>query len=175
MSDDDEKPPVSPPSDDEPMIVALHAAWSPREIDDVDHSAIVAAAVDADERARAEAFAASLDGDPLVLALRAAWDPPAIDPADHRAIVARSIGANVVRLGRPARYAAVATAALALAAAFAFRVTRIEEAPLARTRSTEALFDEPFKPGEASARIDKIALARAADYRDNRFAKWGVR
>jgi hypothetical protein len=182
MSDDDEKPPIP---DDDPMIVALRAAWSPGEIEDVDHAAIVAAAIDADERAEAEAFGASLDADPVVVALRAAWEPRAIDAAEHRAIVARALGSphlrgeetgtNVVRFGRPARYTAIATAAFAIAAAFALRVTRVEEAPLARTRSTEPLFDEPFKPGEASARIDKIALARASDYRDNRFAKWGVR
>ena len=49
------------------------------------------------------------------------------------------------------------------------------EAPLARARSTQSLFAEPFKAGETSARIDRIAAARASDYRDNRFAKWGVR
>jgi hypothetical protein len=175
MSDDDEKPKIG---DDDPMIVALRAAWSPGEIDDVDHAAIIAAAIDADERAQAEALGRSLDADPLVVAVRAAWEPKAIDPAEHRAIVARAVGSartNVVPWKRPARYTAVVGAALAIAAAFALRVTRVEEAPLARTRSTEPLFDEPFKPGEASARIDKIALARASDYRDNRFAKWGVR
>ena len=59
------------------------------------------------------------------------------------------------------------------------------EVPLARARSTQPLFQsyDGFKSGEAStsvsvsatARIDKIAIARAGDYRDNRFAKWGVR
>jgi hypothetical protein len=161
--------------DDDPMIGALRAAWSPGEIDEVDHAAIIAAAIDPDERARAEAFAASVDTDPLVVALRAAWEPKELDPAEHRVLVAKSVGTNVVSWRRPARYTAVVSAALAIAAAFALRVTRVEDAPLARTRSTEPLFDEPFKPGEASARIDKIALARGADYRDNRFAKWGVR
>ena len=49
------------------------------------------------------------------------------------------------------------------------------EVPLARARSTQPLFDEPFKVGDASARIDKIAVARASDFRGNRFAQWGVR
>jgi hypothetical protein len=44
-------------------------------------------------------------------------------------------------------------------------------------RSTEALFDPaekfPVRGGE-SARVDKIASARAADLRANRFASWGV-
>jgi hypothetical protein len=43
-------------------------------------------------------------------------------------------------------------------------------------RSTQALFDAPFaRTGGESARIDRIAMARAQDYRDNQFAAWGVR
>jgi hypothetical protein len=49
-------------------------------------------------------------------------------------------------------------------------------ASLTPTRSTQALFDEPFaRTGGQSARIDRIASARAADLRENRFARWGVR
>jgi hypothetical protein len=46
------------------------------------------------------------------------------------------------------------------------------------TRSTQALFDPETKfpvQGGESARVDKIASARAADLRANRFAQWGVR
>jgi hypothetical protein len=39
-----------------------------------------------------------------------------------------------------------------------------------RSRSTQPLFKQPFKPGDAAARIDRIAMARERDYRENRFA-----
>ncbi|MBI4702888.1 MAG: hypothetical protein HY744_17360 [Deltaproteobacteria bacterium] len=48
---------------------------------------------------------------------------------------------------------------------------------LVPVRSTQALFDptEPFpRRGGETARIDRIASARAADLRTNRFAAWGV-
>ena len=49
-------------------------------------------------------------------------------------------------------------------------------AAVAVSRSTQELFPERFAPtGGESARIDRIAMARAADLRDNEFAKWGVR
>jgi hypothetical protein len=48
-------------------------------------------------------------------------------------------------------------------------------AELTATRSTETLFVEPFQVGQTSARIDRIAMARSHDYRENRFRRWGVR
>jgi hypothetical protein len=51
-------------------------------------------------------------------------------------------------------------------------------AALVPARSTEELFDpaEPFaRQGGASDRIDRIAAARRADLRQNRFARWGIR
>ena len=51
-------------------------------------------------------------------------------------------------------------------------------AELVRARSADDLFDAttPFpRHGEESARIDRIASARAADLRRNRFAAWGVK
>jgi hypothetical protein len=68
---------------------------------------------------------------------------------------------------------------LALAASVFLVITSApthgSEAPLAKARTTQPLFSEPFKAGETSARIDRIASARASDFRDNRFTKWGVR
>jgi hypothetical protein len=44
------------------------------------------------------------------------------------------------------------------------------------TRSTQALFTAPFATtGGETARIDRIAMARAGDLRENQFARWGVR
>jgi hypothetical protein len=70
--------------------------------------------------------------------------------------------------------------ALALAAGVALFVGRTlaPAAPpveLAHLRSTQPLFDHPFRSGEGSARVDRIAMARSSDLRDNRFARWGVR
>ena len=48
---------------------------------------------------------------------------------------------------------------------------------LIRARSTQTLFDPgtPFaRRGGESSRVDRIARARAADLRANRFAAWGV-
>jgi len=57
-----------------------------------------------------------------------------------------------------------------------------------RARSTQPLFDEPFeatvassgvaarpRPSGGSARIDRIAMARAGDFRENEFSRWGAR
>jgi hypothetical protein len=90
---------------------------------------------------------------------------------------------NVIVMRRRATVVRVAfgfvAGGLALAASVVFVVTSApgpgSEAPLAKARTTQPLFSEPFKPGETSARIDRIASARAADFRDNRFTKWGVR
>jgi hypothetical protein len=86
----------------------------------------------------------------------------------------RAARARVVRIAF-----GVVTGGLALAASIVFVVTSApmhgSEAPLAKARTTQPLFAEPFKPGETSARIDRIASARASDFRDNRFTKWGVR
>jgi hypothetical protein len=46
------------------------------------------------------------------------------------------------------------------------------------SRSTDDLFDphkEFPKTGGESARIDRIAMARTSDLRQNRFAAWGVK
>jgi len=138
----------------------------------------------------------------LAHALRSAFAPAAIDEKEHRAILDAALAkmpAKVeqqrsnVGLRRRAshdektrRRATVVRVAfgfvaggLALAASIVLVVTSApgpgSEAPLAKARTTQPLFSEPFKPGETSARIDRIASARAADFRDNRFTKWGVR
>lgn len=145
------------------------------------------------------------EGDALLAAaLRAAWAPRELDADAHRVMVDRTLEAMPARAARaeddhdgearPAKVVELAarrratvvrvtfgavTAGLALAASIFLVLTtggtRGSEAPLARVRTTQPLFSEPFKPGETSARIDRIASARASDLRDNRFAKWGVK
>lgn len=70
-----------------------------------------------------------------------------------------------------------AAALVAAAAAVLVFVGRSPATPPALThaRSTQPLFNEPFDRGQASARADRIAAARASDLRENRFAEWGVR
>ena len=125
----------------------------------------------------------------VVTALEAAWRPRDLSEAEHRAIVERALApaagkvvpfrrrATVVRLVTVSVSGAVAIAASVLVwvTAAPNRDGGVAVAPMARVRSTQSLFDEPFKEGETSARIDKIALARSTDFRDNRFARWGVR
>lgn len=177
---------------DAELARSLRAAFAPDAIDVDDLAALVDATLSPDEAAASAALRDALDAPSLAnddadfaRALAAAWSPKEIAPDEHRAIVARALdrapAARVVPLRRTrvVRVAvAVVTGGLALAASVFFVVQGrppAAEAPLAHARSTQPLFAEPFKSGEASARIDRIALARASDYRDNRFAKWGVR
>jgi hypothetical protein len=152
-----------------------------------------------DERAEAERLRAALD-DPttpnedaaLARALAAAWAPRDLSAVEHRALLDRAVATVRGRRHRTRwlRVSLASAAVVSLAAGFVLSFSsggvgrRIagEEAPptasvtLAVSRSTQPLFPERFGPtGGATARIDRIAMARAADLRDNEFAKWGVR
>jgi hypothetical protein len=134
----------------------------------------------------------------LLRAAALAYAPRELDAGEHRAIVAKALAhaspakgsrggdrgsSKVVR----ALFGAGAAAALALAAAVALflephaaRPSRDSRAsasvPLVHVRSTQPLFREPFaRTGGTSARIDRIAVARAGDLRDNEFSRWGVK
>lgn len=175
------------------VVDALRAAWDPDPLATEDHDQLVDDAPASAEELRLAAELATGKPADVVASLKAAWSPRELDVEEHRAILGRIIGvdplakvapatSNVVPFGRrPGSFVRFATAggALALAASVVLWIvsqgSRTAEAPLAHARSTQPLFAEPFKAGETSARIDKIALARASDYRDNRFAKWGVR
>ncbi|MFO0674206.1 MAG: hypothetical protein U0235_32090 [Polyangiaceae bacterium] len=116
----------------------------------------------------------------LLGSLRAAHAPSEIDPAAHRAIVARALakrpartGAKVIRIS----FGITATFAAAAAVFFVLRAPRHDDSaalPFA-SRSTQELFDAPFVVGGTTARVDRIAEARAAEFRDNQFARWGLR
>jgi hypothetical protein len=171
---------------------ALRAAWAPEELEEGDHAAMLDEVPSGAELELAESLRAALEGTDkpsVVSALQAAWRPRALAESEHRAIVDRALAPShdhgkVVPFRRRAsvlRLVSVSvTGAVAIAASVLVWVTGASErgaavAPLARARSTQSLFDEPFKEGETSARIDKIALARSTDFRDNRFTRWGVR
>lgn len=143
------------------LAVSLKAAFAPGEISDADHRSIVDAAL-------ARMPTSGTPQDP----------PEAVRPRGATSVLelaARRRG-NVVRVTF-----GVVTGAIALAASIVLVLTwqgshgDANGVALAKVRTTQPLFTEPFKTGETSARIDRIASARASDLRDNRFAKWGVR
>lgn len=143
-----------------------------------------------EELAAAESLRASLEGDgpgapeaELARSLRLAHAPTELDAGAHERLLAaipavRPRRSNVIRVVFGGGVATM----LAAAAAFAMVVGRqmpeasSPSAALVPRRSTEALFDAPFpREGGESARVDRIATARAHDLRENRFARWGVR
>jgi hypothetical protein len=192
------------PSPEIDLALSLKAAWDPGALSVDESRAMLDATPSAEEQELAAALRDALAAkrepgaaDPSTLllaqALRSAFAPAALDEKEHRAILEAALakmpavreerGANVLVMRRRATVVRVAfgfvAGGLALAASIVFVVTSApgpgSEAPLAKARTTQPLFSEPFKPGETSARIDRIASARAADFRDNRFTKWGVR
>lgn len=138
----------------------------------------------------------------LAGALRAAWAPRPIDLLKNEALIAQAMrkGAPArTSRGRVISFTMVSIGAMAAVAAgillFAGRMDLAggasktaatppaapmtsAQASFIPARSAADLFDAatPFpRTGGESARIDRIASARAADLRANRFAAWGVR
>lgn len=135
-------------------------------------------------------------------ALRAAWAPRPIDPQKNEALIAEAVRKAAPASGRRGRVLSITMVSIATAAAMAAGIllmigrgidgggAALESASVApaapgtaahvsliRARSAAELFDAatPFpRTGGESARIDRIASARAADLRANRFASWGV-
>lgn len=183
---------------EDPFADELRAAHAPGALADDDLDALVARALGEEdastqaEREAAEDLRAELDGRAPVreaaifTQLRVASSPPHLDPAKNDALIAAALsragrGRGVVRRLAPVTIAAV-TGITALAAGLALFIgqPRVDprSAAMIRARSTQELFDAgtPFpRSGEESARIDRIAAARAGDLRRNRFASWGVR
>jgi hypothetical protein len=134
------------------------------------------------------------DSAALARAVVLAHSPRPLDDVLHRALVAQALAprpGTVTNLSavraRRARTGvlvaavssmAVAAAALVFQQPSAAPVAQVEPAttPPLRARPTQALFREPFAAhGGESARIDRIASARASDLRENMFARWDVR
>jgi hypothetical protein len=183
------------PSIDDPdadLARSLRAAFDPAALDAGVHAQILDDVPTAEELELAAELRDALDADPVVQALAAAWRPKEINSIEHRQIVAKALPPAANRGGRVMRVTfGVVAGAIAIAASVVVWMNAPhaqghgspEQVPLARARSTQPLFPsyDDFKSGEtnasanATARIDRIAMARAGDYRDNRFAKWGVR
>lgn len=160
---------------------------APGVVDDLDPAptaqelAEAAALRDELERAVATSPLASLG-----LALRAANTPRDLDAAAHAELIDAAVRnfkpkpqrSNVIRIafgGTVASVLAVAAGLVLLLQQSAPNQVATARVELAAARSTEPLFAEPFRPGQTSARIDRIAMARGQDYRENRFRRWGVR
>jgi hypothetical protein len=128
----------------------------------------------------------------LARAASVAHAPRPIDPGEHRAIVERALArASRARSGVVVRVSFGVAAALAIAAGVALFVSPAadRQAPAATAastpiyvHSTQPLFAEPFTAEEShpyrtsgSARVDRIAMARASDFRENEFSRWGTR
>jgi hypothetical protein len=117
------------------------------------------------------------EGADLLRAVKSAASPAPLAKKDLDAAVAGGLARGERSGGVVIRVAFGAAALVAAAAAIVFFVGRgpVEAQDLARARSTQPLFTERFEPrGGESARIDRIALARAADLRENHYARWGV-
>jgi hypothetical protein len=188
---------------EEPLAHVLRAAFSPRALGEEDLDALVKralgdeAATTAAEREGADRLRAELEGAaPRALsaplhALRLAARPTEIAPDRNEVLIAAAFRTARGRMAVVRRIAPVTMAALASVAALAAGVAlSVGKAPappegagaataaLIRARSAEDLFDPatPFpRSGEESARVDRIAGARARDLRRNRFTSWGVR
>ncbi len=187
------------------LAEALRAAYAPAPLSSERHRQIVANALEdplappsADELAESARLRAALDsGDEthpdvaLAAALKSASAPAPVDAA----AVARA-RERLTGHATPGRVIYVAFGGLALAAAAAFALVMMRPqtaselagakpgaaleqaagAPLmARSRTTDALFSERFEPGKTTSRVDRIALARAHELRENRYVAWGVR
>jgi len=167
---------------------AHEAPAAPEERDAADQLRAALALRDSGERSDGSTEGERAPGVDLALALRAAWRPASLDPLRNELLIARGLR----RLKRRSPVLTVATIAVtitALAAGLALIVRpqgvapngssmHVAQGPLIPARSTTALFDaaEPFpRTGGESKRIDRIAGARAADLRANRFSQWGVR
>jgi hypothetical protein len=185
----------------EELARALKSAWRPEPIDAREHDELIERVLERTMASRHELKQAaelrraledesvpSEEAD-LARSLKAAWLPRPLGALDHEGVVER-VTTSGPRRGVLLRVSFGAGAALALAAAVLFVVGQLSAtraptasnaestqraADLVQSRSTQPLFDKPFERGAASARIDRIALARAGDLRENRFAMWGVR
>jgi hypothetical protein len=120
-----------------------------------------------------------------------AHSPASLDPAEHAKILARALApkgrVSLEARARSARLSKITVGAGALAlAAVVLLFARMNPDETSASsdarptpvyaRSTQALFREPFAAeGGESARIDRIAMARQADLRENLFKRWDGR
>lgn len=152
-----------------------------------------------EERAEAERLRAELDSldrdvallrpsDDARLAseLRAAYTPRAIEDGAHDALVGKVLGRAKAKDRHRTRRQIItfaAACAAAAAAAIIYRAPRpvdedgersLPEMRVARSAAPMLGARDTLRAGTA-ARVDRIAMARRDDWRQNRYATWGVR
>lgn len=157
--------------------IALRAAWAPTAIGTVRNDALVSKALErAGSKGESARGGASNEAPAPISLRRFRMGPRTI--ATITTVVAMAAGV-LLMVGRLGRDSASAPASVAQAPApAATAVAQVERVPRIAARSTQELFDAatPFpRSGGESARVDRIATARAADLRANRFAAWGIR
>jgi hypothetical protein len=180
------------PAVERELAEAIRSAWEPALLDPARHRQILelsledpfAEPTEEEVRESARLRRALDEGDAshpdaeLARLLRSATRPSPAGPRGTPAVPlpTRATGRVV--------YATFGAIALAAAAGFALFVARPKSQPsassapipvLRASRPTGELFAERFETGGTTDRIDRIALARAHDLRENRYAMWGVR
>ncbi|MEM9695770.1 MAG: hypothetical protein AAGA56_24720 [Myxococcota bacterium] len=159
---------VSPPLE-RAFADELRHAFAPSALGDRDGDALLALA----------GLEADLTGSPLLDesfadVLRAAYRPSVLDELAERRVQ------NRVGVQSPSRGWRVGALMVAAGVALVVGLSRPkpkESAPaLARSRSAQSLFDptQPLARGGESKRATRILTSRASDFRNNRFAQWGV-
>jgi len=185
------------PAVEHALSEALRAAWAPSVLDPARNALLIQLALEDplappsdEEIVESERLRRALEGQgrhpsaELARALSAALGgSPLPDErlAEHAARATRARRTNVIFVvfGAAAAAAALAASLLLVVRPASERAT--ESATVATTvklsRSTAPLFGQKFSAGghASTERIDRIALARGRELRQNRYAGWGVR
>jgi hypothetical protein len=119
----------------------------------------------------------------VLRALSLAHAPRELDVPDNERLIAAALDRPIKKKNNVVRVFFGVTTFVALAASVFLYVSTHQNAArptaqqieLVPVRSTQSLFDKPFEAKGTSARVDRIAMAREGDLRENRFARWGVR
>jgi hypothetical protein len=167
------QPPGAPDPDDPPSEEELRAAGALRRV--------LAGHPEANDDGAARAAGE------LAQSLRAAASPKQLAPERHRQILDRALGPRKSKVVYLAVGGAAGLLAMAAAVALVIRGAAPEPAMsataaaestgtvLALSRSTAELFPEGIpRSGGTTDRVDRIAYARAQDFRQNQFARWGA-
>jgi hypothetical protein len=186
------------PAVEHALSEALRAAWAPSELDPARNALLIQLALEdplappsEEEIVESERLRRALEGQgrhssaELARALSAALGGGQLPDerlAQHAArATARARRTNVVFVVFGAAAAAAALAASLLLVVRPASERADESATMASTlklsRSTAPLFEQKFSAGghASTERIDRIAVARGRELRQNRYASWGVR
>jgi hypothetical protein len=157
--------------DREPFVVALRAAWSPRDLSGSLHEKLVNQVVELGPLSESELEDARATRDALAggtgALLKELGGAPVPATIAKQAPSKRQPRLRVIAGGVTGLFAAAAAALLLVRAQ--------PEPDWLPSRSTSNLFAAPFTVGERSGRVDVIARGRASDFRENQFLAWGVK